>query len=152
MNQTGFKYNMHITCYKQQKMRKLTGKHNKNRNSAFIFISFWCCYFYLNKRFSEWQLVREIFLVQLFSYSKLKILVTVICQFPSPMDSKPINCGLSMAVHINVRFLVSLFLTKICFFGNDASLSNSISFSFPLLFIKLKIIQWGCDVCFITEM
>lgn len=37
MNQTGFKYNMHITCYKQQKMRKLTGKHNKERSSLIAF-------------------------------------------------------------------------------------------------------------------
>lgn len=39
MNQTGFKYNIYITCYKQKKMRKLRGKHNKERSSL-IALSF----------------------------------------------------------------------------------------------------------------
>lgn len=40
MNQTGFKYNMYVTCYKQQKMRKLTGKHNKESSLIVFFLSF----------------------------------------------------------------------------------------------------------------
>lgn len=40
MNQTGFKYNMYVTCYKQQKMRKLTGKHNKESSLIAFFLSF----------------------------------------------------------------------------------------------------------------
>ena len=39
MNQTGFKYNIYITCYKQKKMRKLTGKHNKESSLIAFFLS-----------------------------------------------------------------------------------------------------------------